>query len=72
MIRKSVEEYIDKTKQAFKDKNLNDAVENWNKIYNALEDLDCEQELFEAMSKFSDEEVFGITEYYKISTGYYS
>lgn len=72
MIRKSVEKYIENAKQAFKDKNLDVAVENWNKIYDTLEDLDCQQELFEAMSKFTDEEVFGITDYYKLSIGYYS
>lgn len=72
MIRKSVEKYIENAKQAFKDKNLDVAVENWNKIYDTLEDLDCQQELFETMSKFTDEEVFGITDYYKLSIGYYS
>lgn len=71
MIRKSVEKHIENAKQAFKDKNLDVAVENWNKIYDTLEDLDCQQELFEAMSKFTDEEVFGITDYYKLSIGYY-
>lgn len=72
MIRKSVEKYIKNAKQAFKNKNLNAAVGNWNKIYDTLENLDCQQELFEAMSKFSNEEVFSITEHYKIISGYYS
>ena len=72
MIRNSVKIYIKNAKEAYKSNRLDIGVENWNKIYDELEDDDCGTELYEAMACFTNDEVFGITEHFKIMVGYYS
>lgn len=72
MIRKNVQTCIENAKKAYSEDDLDFAVENWNKIYDELEDDNCRSELFEAMSKFSNAEVFGITEHLKQMTHYYA
>lgn len=72
MIRKRVQTYVENAKKAYSENNLDIAAENWNKIYDELEDEDLRSELFETMSKFTNNEVFGITEHLKIISHYYS
>lgn len=72
MIRETVKTYVENAKKAYSENDLNSAVENWNKIYDELEDDNCHPELFEAMSKFNNAEVFDITEHLKRISHYYS
>ncbi|MDE6433531.1 MAG: hypothetical protein K2L07_04820 [Lachnospiraceae bacterium] len=71
MIRDSVEKYIRNTKNAFQANDLDSAVKYWKKIHEELDADDCHAEFFEAMSQFSNDEVFTITEYSKKMLGYY-
>lgn len=71
MIRDSIEKYIRNAKTAFRLNDLNSAVDIWNKIYDELEPDECRAELFEAMAQFTNDEVYGITDYLKEISGYY-
>lgn len=72
-MRDSIKTYIDNAKKSYKEKNLSEAVRYWNYIYDEFENINKDNflELREAMSQFTDEEVFAITDCYKYSIGYY-
>ena len=71
MIRDSVEMCIHNAKTALLSNDLDSAVKYWKKIHEELGTDDCHAEFFEAMSQFSNDEVFAITEYSKKMLGYY-
>lgn len=70
MVRVEILELVIKAKKAFADNNLKEAWEAWKEIYSRLEGVNYMFELHKAMELFSDDEVYGITDYGKKKLGY--
>lgn len=70
MIRRVVLELVIKAKKAFEKKEMNKAWYYWQMIYDELEGNENVHELHKAMELFSNEEVYGITDYGKRINGY--
>lgn len=70
MVRVEILELVVKAKKAFDDNNLDEAYEAWSEIYEKLEGVNYMFELHKAMELFSNDEVYGITDYGKKLNGY--
>jgi len=72
-MRDSIKSYVEKTKRLYHEGNISEALKTWNCIYDEFGDITLKNvlEWREAMSQFSDEEVYRLTDYYKYSIGYY-
>lgn len=70
MVRVEILELVVKAKKAFADNNLDEAYEAWCEIYDKLEEVNYMVEFHKAMELFSNDEVYGITDYGKKLNGY--
>lgn len=70
MVRVEILELVVKAKKAFANNDLNEAYKAWSEIYDKLEGVNYMFELHRAMGLFSNEEVYGITDYGKKLNGY--
>ena len=70
MVRVEILELVIKAKKAFADNNLDEAYYAWCEIYDKLEGVNYMFELHKAMELFSNDEVYGITDYGKKLNGY--
>ena len=71
-MREKIKDFVNKSREAFSQGDMKTALGYWIYIYDEFDKSEDFLELREAMSKFTDEEVYAITDYYKEITGYYS
>lgn len=70
MVRIEILELVVKAKKAFANNDLNEAYKAWSEIYDKSEGVNYMFELHKVMELFSNEEVYGITDYGKKLNGY--